>query len=56
LTQDNQDNFAFANIGGSIGGGPNSFDLGAPFYFGRNVYVGLESTSSALGTGPYWAY
>jgi hypothetical protein len=46
-------NSVFSEIGGnSIG----DFDWGLPFYFGRNIFVGLEGSSSALGTGPYWAY
>ncbi len=46
-------NLVFADLGGTMSG---SFDWGLPFYFGRNVYVGLEGKGSSLGTGPYWAY
>ncbi len=46
--------FVFSEVGGNIGA--NSFDWGLPFYLGRNVYVGIERTSSTLGTGPYVAF
>ncbi len=46
-------NSVFSEIGGNSVGG---FDWGLPFYFGRNIFVGLEGSSSVLGTGPYWAY
>jgi Protein of unknown function (DUF3443) len=42
----------FSNVGGSAPG----FDWGLPFYFGRNIYVGIEGQGSSLGSGPYWAY
>jgi hypothetical protein len=46
-------NEVFAEIGGN-----SSFDFewGLPFFFGRNVYVGLDGRGSSLGNGPYWAY
>jgi hypothetical protein len=55
----NNPNWVLKEVGASSGSGniANLFDWGLPFFFGRNVYVGLENTSSsALGTGPLWAY
>ena len=51
-------NYAIKEIGASSGSGniSNLFDWGLPFYFGRNVFVQIESSSSTLGTGPLWAY
>ncbi len=50
----NSSNMVFVEIGGSMPG--QSFDWGLPFFFGRNVYVGIDGKSSGIGTGPYWAY
>lgn len=43
---------AYSDLGGpsSLSG---SFDWGLPFFFGRNVYVGMQSTTNPNG---YWAY
>lgn len=49
----NTSNRVFVETGGSSAGG---FDWGLPFFFGRNVFVGIGGTSSSLGVGPYWAY
>ncbi len=38
------------------GPNPGSVDWGLPFFFGRNVYTAIESQSTPVGTGPYWAY
>jgi hypothetical protein len=43
----------FDNVGGPYS---NGFDLGLPFFFGRNVYVGIEKQNTPGGLGPYWAY
>jgi len=52
------------NVTAASVGGSNStrsfiadgFDWGLPFFFGRRVFVALENTTTAAGTGPYWAY
>ncbi|HKF98195.1 MAG TPA: DUF3443 family protein, partial [Steroidobacteraceae bacterium] len=40
---------AFSNLAGDGAGSPNSVDLGLSFFFGRNVFTGIEP-------GPYFAY
>lgn len=49
----NSGNMAFDNLGGTFASG---FDYGLPFFFGRNVYVGIENQNTPGGVGPYWAY
>lgn len=44
---------AFNNIGGP---NPNSFDWGLPFFYGRNVFTGIEGQSTAVGVGPLFAF
>lgn len=55
----NGQNAAFSNLGGGSGTGPSSdyFDFGLPFFFGRDVFVGIENMTGPGGVvGPYWAY
>jgi hypothetical protein len=49
----NTGNTAFNDLGGPNVGG---FDLGLPFFFGRNVYLAIQGASTSAGPGPYWAY
>ncbi len=38
------------------GPSPGSFDWGLPFFFGRNVFVAINGTSTPAGNGPFWAF
>ena len=42
-------NFAFNDLAGP---NANTFDWGLPFFFGRNVYTGMQTATQS----PYWAY
>jgi hypothetical protein len=46
-------NNSFSDLGGPALGG---FDLGLPFFYGRNVYIAIQGQSTTSGVGPYWAY
>lgn len=51
------DDYAFGDLGGPvIGGPPEYFDWGLPFFYGRNVYAAIAGASTPGGEGPYWAY
>ncbi|HEV2245916.1 MAG TPA: DUF3443 family protein [Terriglobia bacterium] len=55
----NGQNAAFDNLGGRTGTGPSTdnVDFGMPFFYGRNVFVGIENKTGPGGVvGPYWAY
>ncbi len=48
-------NKAFYDIGGTFGG--SFFDFGLPFFFGRNVYTGIDGQlTPGAGAGPFFAY
>jgi hypothetical protein len=46
---------AFGNLA-APSGDTSTFAWGLPFFFGRNVYTGIEGRSSPGGTGPYIAF
>lgn len=50
-----RDHHVYPTLGGTIN---NSaiFDWGLPFFYGRNIYIGIENTGSTLGTGAYYAF
>jgi hypothetical protein len=50
---------AFDNIGApqtTTGTGPQTFDIGLPFFYGRNVFYAIAGASTSGGDGPYVAY
>jgi Protein of unknown function (DUF3443) len=48
-------NKVFYDLAGTFGG--NFFDFGLPFFFGRNVYTGIDGqTTLNVGPGPFFAY
>ncbi len=54
-------NGAFSNLGGDSGTDPSTdfFDFGVPFFFGRDVFVGIEGKavpSGVVAPYGYWAY
>src|SRR5262249_51333623 len=46
---------AFAGLGGT-NPDANGFDLGLPFFYGRNVFTAIEMHTAPGGTPPYFAY
>jgi hypothetical protein len=52
---------AMPGLSGPIGSLPGNnitiqFDLGMPFFFGRNVFTAIENQTTPGGTGPYYAF
>ncbi|MBS0579597.1 MAG: DUF3443 family protein [Proteobacteria bacterium] len=61
LLTNNPSATALPGLGGSIpsatsGTNTIQFDLGLPFYFGRNVFTGLEGHTAGGFTGPFYAF
>ena len=48
------DNLAGRAINGTTPG--NTFDWGLPFFYGKDVYVVFEGSTTAKGTGPYFGF
>ena len=49
-----QNAVAFTDLGG--GGGSTEFIWGMPYFYGRNIYIALESRIAGPYTGPFFAY
>jgi hypothetical protein len=49
-------NWAFDDVAAPFLSRPVAFAWGAPFFFGRNVFVAIEGQRTPVGVGPYWAY
>jgi len=47
--------YVFNNLAGT-NSLPQSFDFGLSFFFGRNVYTAIESSSTSAGMGPFVAF
>jgi hypothetical protein len=47
---DNGTDTVFSELGGTA---PNTFDFGLPFFYGRNIFTGIQNTTYPNG---YWAY
>jgi len=45
---------AFIDLGG--GGGSTRLTWGMPFFYGRQVYIGIDQRPSGAYTGPFYAY
>jgi hypothetical protein len=43
-----------ADISGTVF--TNTFDWGLPFFYNREVWVGIDGSTPAMGNGPFWAY
>ena len=58
--QANQSAAVLPNIGGPLQASsqPNAvqFDLGMPYFFGRNVFTAIENQPTPAGNGPYFAF
>ena len=42
--------------GPSLDPNHQSFDLGLPYFYGRNVFQGIEGQTTPAGTGPFFAF
>ena len=49
----NSGNSAFNDLGGPDSG---QFDWGLAFFFGRNIFIAINTQTTPAGQGPYWAY
>jgi hypothetical protein len=49
------DTHVYPQLAGTLGLS-TAFDGGLPFFYGRNVFIGIEGSSSNLGTGAYYGF
>lgn len=49
-------NYGLNDLAGSLGNGASFVDLGMPFFYGQNVYYGMDQTGLPAGSLPFVAF
>lgn len=53
----NSGNSAYNNLGSILSfSGANLMDFGLPFFYGKNIQIVFNNSTSNLGNGPFWAW
>lgn len=57
LLSNNTSNFAFNDLGGPYSSnGTLGWDFGLPFFFGRTIFIAINTQNTPAGPGPFIAY
>jgi hypothetical protein len=56
LSTDNPTFTVFPTLAGTFPSSADTFDWGLPFYYGRRVLTAVETGTTAVGAGPYFAF